>query len=310
MSHFKIIVCCDDPEDVERLLAPYSEDISVEPYPEYETGDPENFWSVTMLREQGKLPDLPEEQKLTWEQVAEAHNAAYASDPGDSEYLHTDGERAWTMSTYSPKSKWDWYQIGGRYNGHFAYKPEFASEVINGGRSWASSEQEPLHCDGGQKKALDLDAMRDEAEATARARMTEFRALVGHLPEARPWGSFLERVTDENDPYTIGDARRDYHSQPRCEALRKSGSDLKYYDDAIETFQQDEEAYAAQARAGAIAGWGMVTRDGEWHEQGRMGWWAANDASAESTRTYQQEAEAYIDSLPDDAWLISVDCHI
>jgi hypothetical protein len=309
MSHFKIIVCCDDPDQVEALLAPFDENLEVEPYRNYQGGEPGDYWSVGILREDGRLPEEP-----TWTEVAEAHNAQYAPDgPGGddgSEYLHTDGERAWVMSTYSPASKWDWYEVGGRYNGHFAYKPEFASEVIHGGRSWASSEVEPLHCDGGPKKALDLEKMRDEAEERARAHVAEFYGLVGHLPVATPWSKYVERARDEDDPYGIEDARRDYHDQPRVKALRASKSDLAWWDDAVGTFQRPVEDQVREARAKAIAGWGMVTREGEWWEQGRMGWWAANDANDASTLSYVQRAEAYIDSLPEDAYLISVDCHI
>ena len=35
-------------------------------------------------------------------------------------------------TTYNPKSKWDWYLIGGRFRGYFKLKNKVAAEVVLG----------------------------------------------------------------------------------------------------------------------------------------------------------------------------------
>lgn len=54
----------------------------------------------------------------------------------------------------------------------------------------------------------------------------------------------------------------------------------------------------------------MVTLDGKWMAPGRMGWFAATDATDSTRIGYWETANAYIDALPDDAWLVVIDCHV
>lgn len=68
--------------------------------------------------------------------------------------------------------------------------------------------------------------------------------------------------------------------------------------------------YAEKARAGAVPGFALVTTHGQWMAPGQMGWFGATDASDDSRAGYWKTANAYIEALPDDAWLVAVDCHI
>lgn len=78
MSHFFCVVLVpsdtkDIREKVEELLAPYSENLEVEPYTD------------------------------------------------------TDGE----LTTYNPKSKWDWWRIGGRYDGYITANRQSSEDGFN-----------------------------------------------------------------------------------------------------------------------------------------------------------------------------------
>lgn len=311
MTHYCVTVCTDDPSKLTEIMAPWNEELQVEPYRNYESGRPDEFYMVKSLREKGKLP----EGELTWRQVADAFNAEYAEgadgepDPEDGEYLHTDGEQAWRMTTYNPKSKWDWYSVGGRYAGRYPYRKGCAKEVIRGQQSWAGPAIEAGHCDGGPKRALDLDKMQDEAEARARARYAEFCEIVKGTPVAIHWEEFIARTKD-TPGYDIDRARAEYHSQPRLIRLRESQSDLRYDMDAIETYQGDLDAFVARQRAKALAGWAIVTTDREWMEPGKMGWWAVSSATENEEDVYRIKAANYIRELPGDTYLITVDCHI
>lgn len=59
-------------------------------------------------------------------------------------------------------------------------------------------------------------------------------------------------------------------------------------------------------------GWAVVTPDGDWHEPGHMGWFACDDASAESNRRWAEEFEEKLIAPYKDAGatVALLDCHI
>jgi hypothetical protein len=212
------------------------------------------------------------------------------------------------MSTYNPDSKWDYWRIGGRWGGQFPFRQEFASQVIMPERGWDSPEEiKLLSCDGGPKRALDLAAMRDAAEEQARKTYATYHALVDHLPEALPWSSFADNIS-EGTGYTIDQARQEYRNQPRVQAV--SGTDFAWGEDVITKFSVPVDLYAEKARAGAVPGFALVTTDGRWMAPGNMGWFAITDANENTRISYWEAANAYVESLPDSAWLVVIDCHI
>ena len=50
-------------------------------------------------------------------------------------------------------------------------------------------------------------------------------------------------------------------------------------------------------------------QDGDWHSKGDMGWWgiSSNDKKPDAWR---QMLADYIDSIPDDHFIVGIDCHI
>lgn len=306
MSHFTVVVCVKHPDDLERALAPFDENREVEPYRRYEEGSPAGYWAVSLLREHEGLN--PDDSTLTWAQVARAANRRY---PDDSALLVDDSGRAYTMSTRNPAAKWDWWVVGGRWPGRFPYREEFAGQhpVLEPEAHWGAPDEPipPLHCDGGPKRALDLDALRKEKAAGARKTYADWQAAVKGTPDALPWSAFADNISPEHG-YTVEQAREEYRSQPRVKAL--DDTDFRWYDDAVAEFQVPEALYVERQRAQAVPGWATLTLDGRWMEQGRMGWFGMNDATDGSRIGYWEAANAYIETLPDDSWLISVDCHI
>ena len=69
----------------------------------------------------------------------------------------------------------------------------------------------------------------------------------------------------------------------------------------------DKETYAT--RVTGFTCWAFVAPNGEWYENGRMGWFAANDATKESRDRFALELENMLKSDPN-LWLTIVDCHI
>lgn len=70
----------------------------------------------------------------------------------------------------------------------------------------------------------------------------------------------------------------------------------------------DKESFVAEASYAAP--WAFVTPDGVWYEKGRMGWWAANDATNDSRTAFLKEWEKAISEIPKDYYAVAVDCHI
>lgn len=68
-------------------------------------------------------------------------------------------------------------------------------------------------------------------------------------------------------------------------------------------FSRDAEADTA------FTCWAFLTPDGEWHEQGQMGWFGVGDDTKESRARFTLELESMLKSSPD-LWITIVDCHI
>lgn len=343
MSHFSVVVCIDDPDKLEQVLAPFDENREVEPYRDYEKGDATGHWLYKSLKRTvehvangtGILPykpdefgwssasskDTPEVQRrkleadaelfrslpdpVTWTDIAKLNNERYDD---DDPILVDESGCAYTMSARNPDAKWDYWRVGGRWGGYFPYRQEFASQVIKTERGWDSPDMiMPPHCDGGPKRALDLKALRDAKAAEARKTYEEYQGIVAGTPDALPWSAFRD-LLDSVPGYTIDQARREYHSQPRVEKIRQS--DFRHRDDPIAEFAIDVKLYAERERARAIPGYATVTLDGKWMAPGRMGWFGASTDGESERIGYWEAANAYIDALPDDTHLIVVDCHI
>lgn len=209
------------------------------------------------------------------------------------------------------QAKWDWWVIGGRWGGYFPYHEEHANLVIKPKEQFSSPELKPGWCDGGPKFALNLDQLREDKAASARETYAEWAKLTEGTPEALPWTTFTENISEGNG-YSIDQAREEYKSQPRIKALEASGSDHWKYmtDDPVPVFQIPEALYIERARAQAVPGWAILTLDGRWIEQGSMGWFGWNDATEASRIGYWKAANAYIESLSPETFLIAVDAHI
>lgn len=137
MSHFCVYVFHDAETSVDELLAPFDENITLEPYVEYTKEqviakvrkDIEDFKNSERYKEyladpvkykeswghnETHIKYLEEEfpKRLNWtdEECYESEAKYYRED----NMVTEDGS---LLSTYNPKSKWDWYQVGGRWSG-------------------------------------------------------------------------------------------------------------------------------------------------------------------------------------------------
>lgn len=148
MSHFTVLVVGDDPEG---QLAPFSEEIQVDPYKDYEK---KPYWFNKLIAEEGGNPaSMSDEAIVAWTVARWGSDEPYAYD--------SNGLYRW--STYNPLSQWDWYQLGGRWAGTFLVKQDVVPNT-NSEISWVfgiGQTIDPGSTDQAYKRDIDWEAMRE-----------------------------------------------------------------------------------------------------------------------------------------------------
>lgn len=294
MSHFTVMVIGDNPEE---QLAPYSESIETAPRVREEVSDEE----IQSMIEYYKNPENGGHEYPTFDELYENHGDDWNSNTWEKR----DGK--WVeITTYNPNSKWDWYQLGGRWTGFLKLKKDAEGEV--GDFSLVSSRRaDEGTADAALKKDIDFEGMKNDAAKEAGESYDKVMEVIGHLEPNKPWKVFVERV--ENKEITIDEARAQYHAQPRTQALRTEEvrKTLGYFIEA-DDYLVPREKYVEDARNNAISTF-AVLKDGKWYEKGEMGWFAMV-ANEKDQNEWNKQVNDLIDSLPDDTMISIYDCHI
>lgn len=279
MSHFTVIVFGDD---VEGQLAPYDENIQVEPH-----FKPVGEHTVNYYREQlvGKGVD-PSLQRIAKEMSDE-----------DESYEVRDGEIG-RLSTYNPRSKWDWYITGGRWTGYFPLKPGCEGQV--GEPGVMTERAKPGYADIARLKDIDIERARNEAAKEAHGAFVQWKAIFERHGRPEPWSSIRDSGID------IDKARELYHAQPAIKAAREAR--LTFMDCPVELFGFDHLSYVAEAMDGALVPFAFVL-GGEWIERGKMGWFACVSGEQDEAQWGALFHKTLREQDPD-TLLTMVDCHI
>ena len=137
MSHFSVLVIGDN---VDEQLAPYDEKIEVEPYVEYTKEQLIEKWKEEIeIYKKGTYAKYLENPEKNIEKYKEkTEHIKYISEEFPKRLQWTDEEiynneiqfyepeeiwKNWEVySTYNPKSKWDWYEVWGRWTGNLFVK--------------------------------------------------------------------------------------------------------------------------------------------------------------------------------------------
>lgn len=121
MSHYCVGVIIDGIDnveaDVEKILAPYDENILVEPYICKTKAE------LIQQAKNYKLHIQQEIEKNTYHTITE-YEQSYLNARTDEDFYNLErydddtmyNENGDELSTYNPKSKWDWWVIGGRWS--------------------------------------------------------------------------------------------------------------------------------------------------------------------------------------------------
>ena len=111
MSHYSLAVITDEPDNIEKMLAPYDESIEVEPYIDITK---EEIIKHAKERKEGYIKAVENGEELRdWQQEylnANTDEELYKLERYEDEEYDENGNM---LSKYNPNSKWDWYEIGG-----------------------------------------------------------------------------------------------------------------------------------------------------------------------------------------------------
>lgn len=273
MSHFTVAVFTkDEHQDVDDLLAPYNESITVAPYVDltkeelirrereqmhaaYSNSyaqwqkDPIAYEKTANPEHIQYLKSLPERMQWTDEQVYEEAIKSY-----DEEDITSDGS---LLSRYNPDSKWDWYEVGGRWQGMLILKTGKTGERGTPGLMTKITKNFDAAC----VTDIDFDAMRKKQ---------------------------LEGI------------------QPYQEALKSSFYKEEYMRERYPT----ETEYIQ--RMTAFRTYSVLTPDGVWHAPGDMGWWGMSSETTDEERDWQDNYyDRFIKPAISKGWYLTiVDCHI
>lgn len=264
MSHFVVMVVG---EDIESILAPYDENLECPPHIDRTKEEIyKEFIKCygSIVADNKPIESLDKFDKLTLstDKVTQEWLSAW-----NGQTLDKFGN---TLSTYNPDSKWDWYEVGGRWSGTLILKPGCKGSC--GHRSWTNKDEviPKNRCDAAYNKDIDWDAMNEIAKV--------------HL--AKDWDDLFE----PNPAYCK--YRPEYVEKQRAKHLEMYGTKEKYL-----------------KRRGFWTPYALVDED-EWYAPGNMGWWGFSSDETEDRDKFDQMFKKYVELLNPKDVVTIVDCHI
>lgn len=174
----------------------------------------------------------------------------------------------------NPNAKWDWYSLGGRWNGFFKLKD--GSKGSAGDAAWGCDPARKGWADQARKKDIDFDAMTNDAVVLAEE---QWDKMLAEQAEAEFGGTYVTPEMVNRALFSIG-------AEP---GMTKT-------------------EYLNNASKNACATF-AVLKDGVWYERGEMGWWGCVSNEKKGCN-WRDEFMALFDEIEDDELLSIYDLHI
>ncbi|MCK9521348.1 MAG: hypothetical protein WC279_14770 [Sulfurimonas sp.] len=203
---------------------------------------------------------------------------------------------------HNPNSKWDWYQVGGRWTGYFKVKE--GAEATVGEPGVFGNRAREGYADQLRKGDIDFEGMYADAMEEAAERYDKFEEVTAGLEVPPTWAEVRGMYPD------IEEARKVYRAYPWVDALQKADL-MPFFGDAHEVWRVragGRSAYIENAKCKALLPFAVIV-DGKWYEKGEMGWWGL---VIDEKLEYDWSAKfmELFESLPDDTLITICDCHI
>lgn len=297
MSHFTVTVRIPASVDatgledaLEKLLAPYQEN---------NMGDcPQEYLKFHDAEE----PEL--EAGETREQVMAA----------DGYKQHPDDPNRWGYWE-NPNRKWDWYSLGGRWNGSLPIR-EGVQAIRGRAGTMGSLETDPRKSDACRIDEIDRDLLAVESRDSIDRAYTSWRTyragLLGETPALTGYESFDKRSSalslgmieciSESEATEERIAGRRVHRWAHQNNGPKMVDIINDIDEATfrETFREHFYSIRTYAYLDATG----------WHEPGKMGWFGMSGATPETRKEHARSFMDWLNSGDQRDWIAVVDCHI
>lgn len=203
----------------------------------------------------------------------------------------------------NPNSFYDYYGLGWR---GLKLKTPIKEE------DWNTGEMvEATHTNHAFKRNIDFKGMWDDKEQNAREEYRKVIGLLGGTPVVKhTWSSLVDlfHPEDGSEPtLTRDEAVMLYESQEAVKLFKEKCTGFDYLFDKVENYAMTEDEYVASQHIHALTFGYVVNR--EYHSKGHMGWWAIT-WDEKDPNAWDKEYKEFIESLPDDAELSILDCHV
>lgn len=233
------------------------------------------------------------------------------------------------MSTYNPKSRWDWYSIGGRWNGYF--KPEYNPNKD------PENQQQCLHCRGtGRRrdafalgwerdqlwtKWIETSGLTEEEKEEQKAFFVEKTGLLGLGQKTLDETGLLVWITGQPDAIgePIGMAFRALKQKillegRECNGCSGTGTEVKFpsYQKQQGVIAYVRDVLKMNKDGHDVIPYAILTYredyEKQWMQRGEMGWFGMSSNEVDRDDWKEQALQFLEDHMEDCA--VVVDCHI
>lgn len=207
----------------------------------------------------------------------------------------------------NPKAKWDWWVIGGRWQGSLQAKAGAKTYQGEGGVFHNVQGIALKNVDQVLKRDLDIDGMLNERRADTRA---WFDRLISKIKGPNPEGTLEDAIHTKDRLFEEWKAL----AEPRAHFLDWMKAHSQWSRVApIEGLSWDLPALRPEQtlqnyidELTPLNTYAMLI-NGEWYQKGEMGWFGI---SSNENPDWKSSFKELFDNIPDDKWLTVVDCHI
>ena len=282
MSHFTVLVIGNNQEE---QLSHYDESIEVEEYEVIEVSqeDKELFRQYCI-----------EDRKMTESVPFDLAYHDHGLDWNNAKWRKSEDGIWREYSTYNPKSKFDWYSLGGRWTGFFKVKENVVATVgipgVFGTHAMDGFADQLL------KKDIDIEGMYSEAVKNAEEDYNKFESVRAGR-ELPSW----EEIRNKFD--NIGQAQEEYRSHQVVKDLVSSG----FCYGEFESYRVAKDEFINRKKLSCFVPFAVV-KDGQWFERGNMGWWGMVSGELDKDEWNNKFYDLF-NSSSDDTLLSIYDCH-
>lgn len=317
MSHFSVMVITDR-EPNEDMLA-----MLMQPYHEFEcTGiDDRYVQSIDRTdearaqyeKQRNEEPPVTEsfrEWVAGWYGIHEVQQPESPDVQGKHKYGHVligaDGSVVQVIDRTNPNKKWDYWRVGGRYRSKLQVKDGVTSAVSSDPSYEWEGHDIPEGFDSACVADIDFDKMKLAAQQQREAVVGKCVANCGLSREAVEAACKLQKESHAKwMELTERPRGADYFQWLRDSGYGILADAYKGNFELPETDGQSLDEWIAAAPA--LTAFAVVNSDGQWYEQGRMGWWGIVTNEDDS---WDKRFNELLASLQPTQWITFLDCHI